>query len=92
MTFKTRDKVAVVGLGEIGKPLFELVSRHHDAVGIDISPVERIEQVDFLHICYPFQIKDFIGETARYIALYRPSVTIINSTVAIGTTRTIAQS
>jgi UDP-N-acetyl-D-mannosaminuronate dehydrogenase len=91
MTVMRRDKVAVVGLGEIGKPLFELVSRYHNAVGIDISPVERIEQVDLLHICYPFQITDFIGETARYIALYRPSLTIINSTVAIGTTRTIAE-
>jgi len=90
MVAKQKDKVAVVGLGEIGKPILELVSRHHDAVGVDISPVERIEQVDILHICYPFQIKDFIGETARYIELFRPRLTIINSTVAIGTTRAIA--
>jgi len=86
-----KNRVVVVGLGEVGKPLFELVSRHHHAFGVDISPVERIEQVDVLHVCYPFEIKDFIGETARYIALFRPALTIINSTVGIGTTRRIAE-
>lgn len=84
------NKVVVAGLGEIGKPLFELVSKHHDAIGVDISPVERIERADVLHVCYPFRIKDFIGETARYIELFRPTLTVVNSTVAIGTTRSIA--
>ena len=44
-----------------------------------------------LHICYPFQIKDFMGETSRYIERFRPALTIINSTVAIGTTRAVAE-
>jgi UDP-N-acetyl-D-mannosaminuronate dehydrogenase len=83
------NKVVVVGLGEVGKPLFELLSRHYDTVGVDISPVELMEPVDVLHICYPFEIKDFIGETARYIELLKPALTIINSTVGIGTTRAI---
>ncbi len=85
------DKVVVVGLGEVGKPLFELVSRHHNAVGVDISPVDQIGPVDVLHICYPFQIGDFVGETVRYIELFRPNLTIVNSTVSVGTTRTIAE-
>jgi UDP-N-acetyl-D-mannosaminuronate dehydrogenase len=83
------NKVVVVGLGEVGKPLFELLSKHYDTVGVDISPVGRLEGIDVLHICYPFQIRDFIGETARYIDLYKPAVTVINSTVGIGTTRAI---
>jgi len=85
------SKVVVVGLGEVGKPLFELVSKHYDAVGVDISPVERIEQVDVLHVCYPFAIEDFVGETVRYIEFFRPTLTIVNSTVAVGTTRRIAE-
>jgi UDP-N-acetyl-D-mannosaminuronate dehydrogenase len=85
------SKVLVVGLGEVGKPLFELVSQHYDAIGVDISPVQRIEAVDVLHVCYPFEIQDFIGETARYVELFRPALTIVNSTVAIGTTRRIAE-
>lgn len=88
---KKRDKVVVAGLGEIGKPLFELLSECHDAVGVDIEPVGPIEGVDVLHICYPFQIKDFVGETARYIELFRPALTIIESTVSVGTSRKIAE-
>jgi UDP-N-acetyl-D-mannosaminuronate dehydrogenase len=83
------NKVVVVGLGEVGTPLFELLSRYHDTVGVDISSVGLIENVAVLHVCYPFEIKDFIGETARYIDLFKPALTIINSTVGIGTTRAI---
>lgn len=86
-----RRKVVVVGLGEIGKPLFNLISKRHEAVGVDVAPVNRIDGVDVMHVCYPFQIKDFGGETARYIDLFRPRVTIINSTVAVGTTRSVAE-
>jgi UDP-N-acetyl-D-mannosaminuronate dehydrogenase len=88
----TRKNVVVAGLGEVGRPLFELVSPFHHVVGIDIAPVtEDIDQADVLHVCYPFQIRDFIGVTARYIERYNPSVTIINSTVSVGTTRQIAE-
>jgi len=87
----TNKKVVVVGLGEIGKPLFQLISEHHEVIGVDISPVGPIDKVDVMHVCYPFQIKDFVGETARYIEFFRPSVTIINSTVSVGTTRAIAE-
>lgn len=87
-----QQRVVVVGLGEVGRPLLELVSKHHNAIGVDISPpVEKIGKVDLLHVCYPFEIKDFVGETARYIERFRPTLTIINSTVAIGTTRGIAE-
>jgi UDP-N-acetyl-D-mannosaminuronate dehydrogenase len=85
-------KVVVVGLGEVGKPLLELVSEHHDALGIDIAPpVGDVGPVDVLHICYPFEIKDFVSETVRYIELFKPILTIINSTVGVGTTRAVAQ-
>lgn len=88
---KTSKKIVVVGLGEVGKPLFELVSEHHDTVGVDVSPVGPIDHVEVLHVCYPYQIKDFIGETARYIEQFKPEITIINSTVGVGTTRAIAE-
>jgi UDP-N-acetyl-D-mannosaminuronate dehydrogenase len=85
-----RQRVVVVGLGEVGKPLFELASKYHDTVGVDVSPVGPVGGVDVMHVCFPFQIKDFVGEAARYIELYHPEVTVINSTVAIGTTRAVA--
>ena len=87
-----RDTVVVAGLGEVGKPILELASTFHNAIGVDISPpVQRPEHVDFLHICYPFEIADFVEETTRYIELFKPGLTIVNSTVGIGTTRAIAE-
>jgi len=89
---KERQTVVIAGLGEVGKPLLDLVSKHHEAIGVDISPpVVRVDKVDILHVCYPFAIKDFIGETARYMELFKPALTIVNSTVAVGTTRAIAE-
>ena len=84
--------VVVVGLGEVGRPLLELASARHKAVGLDVAPpTERVERADVMHVCYPFEIKDFVGETARYIERFAPGVTIVNSTVGVGTTRAIAE-
>lgn len=85
------SKIVVVGLGEVGKPLFQLLSEKYDTVGVDIAPADAAGSVDVLHICYPFEIPDFIGVTVRYIEKYKPAVTVINSTVAVGTTRAIAE-
>jgi len=84
--------VVVVGLGEVGRPLLELASARHKAVGLDVAPpTERVERADVMHVCYPFEIKDFVGESARYIERFAPGVTIVNSTVGVGTTRAIAE-
>src|SRR6516225_938005 len=85
------NKIIVAGLGEVGKPLFELISRHHDTIGMDVDPVQVTGNVDILHVCYPYQISDFIGETARYISRFKPAITVINSTVAVGTSRALAE-
>jgi UDP-N-acetyl-D-mannosaminuronate dehydrogenase len=84
--------VLVVGLGEVGKPLLAILAQCYHAIGIDITPpAEPIERADVMHICYPFEVSDFVGETVRCIAHYKPALTIINSTVGVGTTRKVAQ-
>src|SRR6266849_418761 len=89
---KEKKRVVVVGLGEVGRPLLELATEHYDAVGVDISPVAgQVEKVDFLQICYPFEIKDFVGEPRRYLQLFRPTLRIIKSTVGVGATRAVAR-
>jgi UDP-N-acetyl-D-mannosaminuronate dehydrogenase len=86
------EKVMVVGLGEIGKPLLEVISRHYETVGVDIAPpAEPPGDIHVMHVCYPFKINDFIGETARYIQRFNPRLTAIHSTVAVGTTRAVAE-
>src|SRR5215471_10129958 len=87
-----RDTIVIAGLGEVGKPLFELASQFHNTVGVDLDPPRHLPQhVDVLHVCYPFRIADFVGETARYIDLFKPRLTIINSTIDVGTTRAVAE-
>lgn len=84
------ETVIVAGLGEVGGPLHEILRQAYDCVGVDINPVEVSTPCSVLHICIPFQIADFIGTSCEYIAKYKPQVTIINSTVAPGTTRKVA--
>jgi UDP-N-acetyl-D-mannosaminuronate dehydrogenase len=89
---KEDNKIVVVGLGEVGRPLLKLLSTNYSAIGVDVAPPpEPIKAVDVLHVCFPFEIKDFVGESARYIELFKPKVTVINSTVAVGTTRRVAE-
>lgn len=87
-----QNVIVVVGLGEVGRPLLELLSKRYQTVGVDIAPPScPVGGVNVLHICFPFEIRDFVGEVAHYIELFKPSVTVINSTVGVGTTRKIAQ-
>ena len=83
--------ILVLGLGEVGKPLLEIISQRYDVLGIDIEPVEAQGECDVMHVCYSFGISDFIGQTVAYIDKYKPQLTVINSTVAPGTTRAIYQ-
>jgi len=82
------DDVVVIGLGEVGRPLFEFVREKHPAIGIDIEPVVTDGKCAVLHICYPFGER-FVRTTANYIQEKGPALTIINSTVAPGTTRAV---
>ena len=83
----SEEIVIVAGLGEVGQPLLNILERSYNCVGVDVTPVKVDYPCSVLHVCYPFQIKDFIGTTVAYIEKYRPSLTIINSTVSVGTTR-----
>jgi len=86
-----KNSVLVVGLGEIGRPLMQVLSRHHPTFGLDIDPsVELPPEVDIMHICYPFRIPNFLEVTVGYIKRFKPRVTVLNSTVAVGTTRELA--
>jgi len=85
------EVVLVVGLGEVGGPLFKILSRTYQCIGVDIDPVEISRKCSVLHLCIPYQIKDFTRTSCEYIAKYKPEFTVVNSTVAPGTTDTIAE-
>lgn len=83
--------VIVAGMGEVGRPLLKILSAVYECSGIDVSPAEISRQCDVLHVCYPFQIKDFVGTTVSYIKKYEPRLTIINSTLGVGTTSKVQE-
>ena len=84
-------KIVVLGLGEVGKPLYQIIGERFDVVGVDIEPVDLQSECEVLHICFPFQINDFVGQCVEYIRKYQPKLTVINSTVSPGTTRNVFQ-
>ncbi len=79
-------KVLVVGLGEVGSALLEIVKGICDAVGYDIkNPTELPEKVDVLHICFPYS-ESFIDNVVDYMEKTHPTLTLVESTVLPGTT------
>ena len=82
------DSVLVVGMGEVGRPLAEVLERGHQVITRDVDPVP-VTGIDVMHVCYPFQVRDFVGTTVDYIAEHQPRMTIIHSTVTPGTSRSI---
>ena len=82
-TALSNEIVIVAGLGEVGNPLLEILSRSYECIGVDIAPVEVDRPCSVMHVCYPFQLPDFVGTTASYIEKYKPALTVINSTLAV---------
>ncbi len=82
------EKVLVVGLGEIGAPLLEIVREVYLADGLDIQPKQVQGPFDVLHICFPYS-SDFVLTASEYIGRFDPKLTIIESTVLPTTTSRI---
>lgn len=72
----------VIGLGEVGKAIREVLG----ADGLDINITPTHSTYDVLHICFPYSNK-FVENVVAYQKKYTPSLTIIHSTVPIGTSR-----
>jgi len=83
-------KSLIIGSGEVGKSLYEVLkSAYGKDVGIrdkepDYGVIE--DALPVLNICYPYS-KSFVWDTGAYMEQYNPKVTIIHSTVPVGTTR-----
>lgn len=83
------NKVGIVGHGEIGKSIEQLYGLHQIKCQIcDINRRDDMIDCDVLHICIPYNNK-FVDVVSKYINEFNPRCVIINSTVQVGTTRTI---
>jgi hypothetical protein len=77
-------KSIIIGDGEIGKSLFEVIG------GILASGKPQMKELkdkfEILHICFPYS-DEFLLEVKRYQKLFNPKYTVIHSTVPVGTSR-----
>jgi UDP-glucose 6-dehydrogenase len=82
----------VVGLGEVGSALSQVLRRTGRVFEHDIERCELDEPIDVMHLCIPFTRQaDFETVALSYIQRFKPELTIINSTVVPGTSRAIAE-
>ncbi len=89
----TKDIVA--GLGEIGIPISQLISKGTKVSGFDINPKlvnkkqnKKYEslQTRFLHVCIPFN-KKFEKNIISLYKRFKPQGIVIHSTISPGTTK-----
>lgn len=99
-----KETVLVVGLGEVGRPLFELLNESGSFIvhgyDLDEARMSQVEQrkkdllgeVDTIHVCIPCVDQGkFVGTVASYAKQFKPKLLIINSTVMPGTTREVSR-
>jgi len=89
---KPTARTLVVGLGEVGEALAATLDRVEPVLRHDLDRVKITEPIGTMHLCIPFQSQhQFETVALGYIERFQPSLTIINSTVLPGTTRSIAE-
>ena len=90
-------KDIVVGLGEIGMPLFKVLAKSFPIVGYDkrtdLIHARQAKQLQneptiFIHICIPF-LDNFVGEIKKLVTKYKPQGIVVHSTIKPHTTETI---
>jgi hypothetical protein len=85
-------KTLVVGIGEVGGALAEALERTIPVLRHDLERVEFDCPIGVMHLCIPFASPSQYEDAAlSYIDRFKPELTIVNSTVVPGTTRTIGE-
>lgn len=93
-------KNMVVGLGEIGLPIYKLISKKIPTASYDVNSklideknnkkYEKLE-ISLLHICIPFS-KQFLKDIALLYKKFNPEGIVIHSTISPHTTEILQKS
>lgn len=75
-------KQYVIGAGQIGRAIAEVLGPDTLLGDVGAEPVP----VDVLHVCFPWT-RNFDHAVRAYQHVFRPSLTVIHSTVPVGTSR-----
>ena len=89
---KNKKNILIAGAGDVGKALASVLKTKYTVHFVDLrssKSTDRIK-VDVLHVCFPYS-KHFVQDTLTYINNLKPRITIVNSTVAVGTTSEITR-
>lgn len=82
-------KQYIIGLGEVGGALLEILQTEFEVFTYDIGRDQElpvVPGVKVLHICFPYS-SSFIAKVKEYYEALRPEYVVIHSTVPVGTTR-----
>ncbi len=80
-----KETVGILGFGEVGKAIAHFYKNPRLK---DTTTKEPLGKLDILHICIPYS-KNFVETVKAEIENTQPVVTIIHSTVPVGTTEEI---
>jgi len=82
----------VVGLGEIGLPIFKLLSKYFPTDGFDkieklnLQKFSKTKDIELMHVCIPFT-KSFQSEVIELEKKFKAKGIIIHSTISPNTTK-----
>ena len=83
---------AVIGLGEIGQALYDILSKSRNTYGYDLKDsisIKNRKNIYALHIAIPYSV-NFVEQVIKYTNIYDPEIVVIHSTVPVGTTAFIS--
>lgn len=99
---KNKETVLVIGLGEIGRPIFEVLkeSGKFKIYGFDLDETKMQalgqtsenlpKKVDVIHMCIPCNSQEkFVEAVVQYATKYGPRLLVVNSTIPPKTTTKI---
>ena len=85
-------KDIVIGLGEIGMPIFKLLSKKIPTDGYDktkkLNSIKfpNVENIEIMHVCIPFT-KSFSNNVMQLTSKFNPKIIVIHSTISPNTTK-----
>jgi UDP-N-acetyl-D-mannosaminuronate dehydrogenase len=80
--------IGIIGYGEVGKSLFSLYKEKNINPYIKDLNINQFKNIDILNVCIPYY-NNFVFDIVNEINKFNPKLTIIHSTIPIGTTRLI---
>ncbi len=87
----SKKAAAIIGMGEVGTAIAQIIeeSGYEKVLAKDLNFDEtKGSVIDFLHICIPFN-SSFVKNSVNEIKRLKPKLTVIHSTIAVGTTRKV---